>query len=141
MRRVGVIAGMMVAISACAGSGLVVTEARVGEPTGPNAALYFTASGGDDRLVGATTSVATAVEAHETSMGDDGTMTMRPVADLAVSVDSDLVLEPGGFHLMLIDVDRLEVGDTIEVALRWETAGDMTIEALVVSPADTAGDR
>jgi hypothetical protein len=85
--------------------------------------------------------VATAAEAHETAMGDDGTMTMRPVADLAVSVDSDLVLEPGGFHLMLIDVDRLEVGDTIEVALRWETAGDMTIEALVVSPADTAGDR
>jgi hypothetical protein len=86
------------------------------------------------------TDVAASVEIHESSMGDDGAMSMQPVDRLDLPADDDLVLEPGGYHLMLLDVDRLEVGDTVEVTLSWEQAGDMTIEAEVVAPGDTMGD-
>lgn len=114
----------------------------MGRPTGPNAALYLTAvgSGEADRLVAAVTGSAREVQMHETISGDDGTMGMRPARSLELPSDGALVLEPGGFHLMLMGVDRLDVGDTIEVTLTWEKAGEMTVSADVVDPAETMSD-
>lgn len=142
MRRSAVLAAVVaLAMAACGGGGesVEVSDARVGQPTGPNAALYFVAtSGGEaDRLVGASTDFATAVELHETTMGEDGTMGMQAVEGLDLPAGGDLVLEPGGYHLMLVEADRMEVGDTIEVTISWEQAGDMTIEAEVVEPGET----
>jgi copper(I)-binding protein len=119
-----------------------VSNARVGQPAGPNAALYFTATGGDgaDRLMGADTEAAAAVEMHETTQAEDGTMGMQAVDALDLPAGGSLVLEPGGFHLMLIGADGMNVGDTVEVILRWENAGEMSIEAEVVDPADTMSD-
>lgn len=132
----------MTVVVACGSGDVRVSDVRVGQPTGPNAALYFSATAGSepDRLIGAETNSANAVEIHETTTGDDGTMSMRPVDGLDVDGDAPLVLEPGGFHLMLIDADRLEVGDFVEVTLNWEDAGEMTIEAEVVDPAETMSD-
>jgi copper(I)-binding protein len=115
---------------------------RIGQPTGPNAALYFHADGYGtaDRLVAVTTDVASRVEIHETTMNDDGTMGMSPIDGLDLPADGELVLEPGGYHIMLIDVDRLEVGEMVEVVLDWEHAGAQSIEAEVVAPEDTMGD-
>jgi copper(I)-binding protein len=133
---------LSVALTACGGSdsGLEVTDARIGEPTGPNAALYLTITDNadvGDVLEGATTDVAESVELHETIENDDGTMGMQPVdAQLEVGPGGTESLEPGGLHLMLIDVDRLEVGDTVTVTLRWQNAGDMDVEAEVVEPQD-----
>jgi copper(I)-binding protein len=42
---------------------------------------------------------------------------------------------------MLVDVDQLEVGDTVRVTLTWEVAGEMTVEAEVVDPSDTMGEE
>jgi periplasmic copper chaperone A len=119
-----------------------VTDARIGEPTGPNAALYFTASGygTDDSLVAAQTRVATSVEIHETKLADDGTMSMQSVDTLDLPASGELVLEPGGYHLMLVGVDTLAVGEKVDVLLTWEKAGKQTIQAEVVAPADTSGD-
>lgn len=118
---------------------LVVSEARVGAPTGPNAALYFTVvnHGESDRLVGASSDVAERVEIHETTMDDDGTMGMAAVAGIDVATDGTVVFEPGGLHVMLLGVDRLTEGETVDVTLHWEVAGDMEIAAEVVSPAET----
>lgn len=144
MRRVVLLAVVTVLLAACGGddvSGIAVGEARIGQPTGPNAALYFTAtndSDGADALVGAATDAASSVELHETTMGDDGSMGMQALdAPLEVAAGGTLLFEPGGFHLMLIQADRMEIGDTIEVTLTWENAGKMTIEAEVVDPGDT----
>ena len=135
------IALLALVVSACGGGSDApeVTDARVGQPTGPNAALYFTAQGygTDDALISASTDVAASVELHETVMGDDQTTSMRPVTSYPLPADGELVLEPGGLHIMFIDVDRLEVGSTVEVTLDWENAGEMRITAEVVSPADT----
>lgn len=142
-----VVAAVALLAAACGGEssgGLVVDDARIGQPTGPNAALYFVVNNDQDaadRLIGASTDAASAVELHETTMSDDGTMGMQPVDGLDVPADGTLTLEPGGLHLMLIDADRMDVGATVMVTLEWETAGDMTIEAEVVDPADAMGDH
>lgn len=128
-------------VVACqSGNGSVtVVDVRIGQPTGPNAALYLTAAsyGQEDRLIGATTDVARAVQLHESTVGDDGNSGMRPVEAHVLPEEGDLVLEPGGPHLMLVEVQRLEVGDVVEVELIWEHAGETTVEALVVDPGDT----
>ena len=120
---------------------VTVADVRIGQPTGPNAALYLTASaqGQGDRLMGAETDVARAVEIHESTADDDGTVSMRPIDDVEIPPEGALVLEPGGLHLMLVDVERLELGDVVEVTLVWETAGEMTVDAQVVDPGDTVG--
>ena len=139
-----VVALIALLVAACDGSGggPAITDVRLGQPTGPNAALYLTATGGGeaDLLIGATTEVASAVEIHQTMMSDGGTMSMQPVESLELPADGRLVLEPGGYHMMLVDVERLAVGDVIEVTLQWETAGNQTIEAEVVAPGDTVDD-
>jgi hypothetical protein len=134
---------LLLALIACGGDGGPglpgISDARIGTPTGPNAALYFTASsdGSADRLIGAGTEAAAAVELHETTLGEDGIVGMRPIAGLALPSDGELILEPGGYHLMLVGVADLELGDTVEITLTWEEAGAMTLEAEVVDPADT----
>ncbi|HEX6302292.1 MAG TPA: copper chaperone PCu(A)C [Acidimicrobiia bacterium] len=47
-----------------------------------------------------------------------------------------LVLESGGYHMMLIDVERLRPGDEVDVTLVWENGGEGTIAAEVIDPAD-----
>lgn len=141
LARMLVIGVLTVASCGSPTEGIVVSEARIGAPTGPHAALYFTAvnEGEADRLLGAATDVAASAELHETTMGADGTVGMRPVESLELPQDGTLVLEPGGLHVMLLDVDRLEEGDTVPVTLNWERAGEMTVDARVVAPGDTMG--
>lgn len=134
-----------IVIGACGGPGgdLIVADARIGAPTGPNAALYFTVenqSDSADALEAAGSAVAASVVIHETIAGDDGTMGMRPVdGPLEVLPGERLIFEPGGLHLMLVDVDRLEAGDQVEVTLTWQNAGERSIEAEVVAPQDVGG--
>lgn len=141
IRRTSLLAGAFALVPVVAGCSssppIEVTEARIGRPTGPNAALYLTVtSGGDeDSLVAASTEVADRVELHESSMSADGTMTMQPVDSFPVS--GSLVLEPGGLHLMLVEVERLEVGDTVDVQLDFADAGTVDVTAEVVAPAAT----
>ena len=65
---------------------------------------------------------------------------MRPVDGLDLPADDRLVLEPGGHHLMLVDVERVETRDEIDVTLIWENAGEWTIPVDVVAPADRIRD-
>jgi periplasmic copper chaperone A len=135
------IALLVVACAARSGT-ITVTDARVGLPSGPNAALYLTASSGGeaDRLLGAETSEAASIEIHETVQGGDGTMGMRPVEGLDLPGSGTLLLQPGGSHLMLVDVSPLEIGESIDVTLVWEQAGTIDIEAEVVAPAEIMSD-
>lgn len=131
-------------LAACGSDGTMpaISDARIGQPTGPNAALYFTATGYgvDDELVSVETHIAPSTELHETVMEDGGTMSMQALPAIPLPASGDLILEPGGFHVMLIDVDPLEVGSTVKLMLTWEKAGAQTIEAEVVEPSETMGE-
>jgi copper(I)-binding protein len=129
---------MFALLSACDSAGAPeILDARIGAPAGPHAALYFTAIGGDedDRLLGARSTVASELQIHETTTDADGTVAMEAVDGLDLPAGGTLVLSPGGYHMMLIDVERIGPGDEVDVTLVWENAGEWTMPAEVVDPS------
>jgi copper(I)-binding protein len=85
-----------------------------------------------DALIGATSPAAATVEIHETTAGASGMTGMQPVDALELPAGATVTLEPGGYHLMLIDLTAdLEVGQEIELTLDFETAPDLTVTAEV----------
>jgi copper(I)-binding protein len=83
-----------------------------------------------DALVGATTAVADMVEIHRTTTMS-GMTGMEPVEAIHVPAGGTVTLEPGGFHLMLMGVDDLTPGDTVELELTFEKAGKVVVTAEV----------
>ena len=118
-------------------------------------AVYVTlTSNAYDKLVAAKVdaSVTGTVELHETVMAEDetemtgmgsdttemggGEMSMRPVEFIELPAGVAVSLEPGGYHIMLLDlVAPLELGSTIQVTLVFEVAGEMTIDVPVLDEA------
>lgn len=112
-------------------------------------AVYLRIANGtdaDDALVGVEidASVAAGAELHETvaampsdsgmGMAPSGApmMEMREVDEIAVPAGSTTSLEPGGYHIMLIDlVEPLTIGDQVEVRLVFERAGEVDVTAEV----------
>jgi periplasmic copper chaperone A len=72
----------------------------------------------------------------ETTMpGGTGMMTMQEVERIDIPAGATVRLEPGGFHIMLLDVQQtLEPGDTVEVTLVFESAGEVVVTAEVREP-------
>lgn len=59
-------------------------------------------------------------------------MQMQPVEDISVPAGETVSLEPGGLHLMMLDLaEPLEVGTTIELTLTFEQAGEVVVTAEV----------
>lgn len=95
----------------------------------------------DDVLVRASSPAADVVELHQSAMADDGTMAMTPVEVIPIPAGGAAVLEPGGYHLMLIGlIEPLEAGGTIDVTLEFAQASPRTVSALVqpIGPLDAA---
>jgi periplasmic copper chaperone A len=68
----------------------------------------------------------------DTSMGDAPMMQMQPVEEISVPAGETVTLEPGGLHIMMLDLAApLEVGTTIEITLTFEQAGDVVVTAEV----------
>ena len=95
---------------------------------------FLTLRGGavDLKLVAVSTPAAETSEIH-THMHVDGKMAMRKVDALTVPADGELVLRPGGDHLMFFGViDGLVLGETVPVTLTFEQPGgerfDVTTE-------------
>ncbi|HEX7094444.1 MAG TPA: copper chaperone PCu(A)C [Acidimicrobiales bacterium] len=67
--------------------------------------------------------------------GGSGAMTMREVQAIEVPAGAEVVLAPGGYHVMLMElVEPLEVGDQVELTLTFEQAGQLTLTADVRQP-------
>ena len=86
---------------------------------------------GADRLIGVETDVANAVELHR-SILEDGIMRMRRIDALEIPARGEVVLEPGGYHVMLIDLKApLAAGDAVPLTLRFERTGEVEVRAIV----------
>jgi len=71
----------------------------------------------DLAILGADSSVAESVELHSNSMAD-GKMKMRRIDQIELAANSEVALQPGGLHIMLIGLRRpLVEGETIELTL------------------------
>lgn len=83
----------------------------------------------DDRLVSAASDVADKVELHTHIEDANGIMQMVEVEEgFAVPAGGTHVLQRGGDHVMFLGLTRaLNHGDSVEVTLTFEKAGDVTV--------------
>jgi copper(I)-binding protein len=111
-------------------------------PAGDVSALYFTVTNdgdADDALVGAHVDIAGAAQLHETVTENNQSM-MRPVERIDVPAGGEAVLEPGGYHVMLMDLkEELREGERTKVVLEFEKAGSVTLEVPVLPFSSEAG--
>lgn len=103
-----------------------VTDAWVratmpGQPVG--GAYMQIRSDADARLIGVSSSVVPRVEVHEMTMDDD-MMRMREVKAIDLPKGKTVSLEPGGFHIMLMNLKKpIAAGDSIPLTLVIESDG------------------
>ena len=131
--------------------------ARTSPSSATNGAAYMTLrSNVDNALTGVSvpSSVAGTAQMHETvdasmtttsegsmgstesTMAGGGEMAMQEVETIDLPAGKDVVLEPGGYHIMLMELaSPLEAGTTIPVALSFAGSPDLTID---VEVRDTA---
>jgi periplasmic copper chaperone A len=148
------VAALMMGVAACgddsdSGSGTEgVTISGMWARTSPmmataGAAYMLIESGEGDTLTAASVdpSIAAKVEIHETRLVEtettammngtapaDGAMEMVPIDELDIPAGGSVSLEPGGYHIMLLDLPApLELGSEVELTLSFETAGDITL--------------
>jgi copper(I)-binding protein len=92
---------------------------------------------GADRLVGAETDAALAIEIHRTVIEDDGRAYMRLLDDVVIPAGETVRFRPGGLHLMVVVPDeRVSVGGTFRITLRFERSAPVTLDVEVVSLLD-----
>ncbi len=104
-----------------------------GQPTG-GGYLTLENKGGDDRLLSATAGVSGAVELHSMSMDGD-VMRMRQVDAIALPAGQTVELKPGGLHIMFVGLKApLKAGDRFPMKLKFEKAGEVTVEVTVLPP-------
>ena len=137
--------GLSLAVGAASAAAAppIVTGAwiRATPPGAVTAAAYLTiaSAGSADRLVGATTPAAGTVEIH-TTVSEAGSQHMMRAAELALPAGGSVRLEPGGQHLMLIDLKTPMVpGTKVALSLRFAEAGTVEIDVPVVDARAQAG--
>ena len=97
--------------------------------------LEFSAAAGSsgDKLIGASSPAAARIEIHTHEMAG-GVMKMRKVDAVGVAAGQSHKLQPGGDHLMLFDLKApLKEGDILPLTLKFENAGEVTVDAGVQS--------
>lgn len=129
--------------------GIVVSGAVMPTPARKDlGAVYLTVENmgaADDALIGASTPMGAMVELHVTEQ-QGGTASMHPVDELPVPAGGQLLLRPGGAHLMVMGLsERVQPGDVLVLELSFREAGRVPTVVSVVPydqlppPAGEAG--
>lgn len=93
------------------------------------------------RLVGITTPLAARAEVHRTVKAGN-VMRMEQVERLDVPPGGRVVFEPGGLHIMLLDLRQpLVKGGTLPMTLRFSGGGSIDVSVPIFSPGAQGPDR
>lgn len=128
-----------------AGDEIKVTDAWVREvpPASTVTAVYLkieNKGGKADKLTGVSSDIAGKAQIHTTSVDEKGIAKMEMQKELEIPAGETVVLEPGGTHIMLIDLKEPVMGkDEIELDLIFENAGVVEVEAHVTGLGDNHG--
>jgi len=146
--RLTLVIALLTFLTACGGGapasgGIRVTDAwiRITSPDQPAAGYFLisNASSDADALMAVSSPAFDSVQLHETTVmsadpGDPGSgmMGMQPVSEIPVPASGSVSLEPGGYHLMLMQpTSTISVGDTVELTLTFRGADPITVSAAV----------
>lgn len=84
-----------------------------------------------DRLLGIDVPGGGHAQMHSSEMRD-GIMRMRPTDAPSIPAGGELVLQPGGMHVMLTDLPApLIKGESLRLILRFERMGPVLVEAAI----------
>lgn len=93
-----------------------------------------------DKLTGVSSDIAGKAQIHTTSVDDKGVAKMEMQKEIEIPAGETVVLEPGGTHIMLIDLKEPVMGkDEVELDLTFENAGEVEVEARVMGLGDGNG--
>ena len=118
--------------------GITLSDARIQLPlvSGRPAAAYFTvsqANGAPRKVVGVAVEMAGRAEMHETRGG-----TMAPVSEVEVGPGKTIKFAPGGYHVMLFDLDpKLRFTKDAELTVTFDGGDKASARAAVTTMADT----
>jgi len=102
-------------------------------PNGLGAAYMVLTVPEADELVAASVdpSIAGTVEVHEVVM-QDGMMRMQEVAGIPLPAGEPVALEPGGYHIMLLEMPAvLDPGTEVELVLTFASGTELPVTATV----------
>ncbi|MGE5338917.1 MAG: copper chaperone PCu(A)C [Gemmatimonadota bacterium] len=124
MRRKGwlLLAAAWIAAPALAQVDVTGAWARATVPGQMGTGAFMTLTSKDGaRVIGVATPVAGVAEIHEMKL-EGGVMRMRAIDALDLPAGKPVELKPGGYHVMLLDLNRaLKPGERIPLSLRVET--------------------
>lgn len=109
-------------------------------PSGSGGAFMAITNSGneDDSLVGVSSPSANKAMLH-TTKEVDGVMKMRKVDAVPVPAGKTTMLQHGGEHVMLFGVPKgLKPGDSIDLVLVFDKAGEVPVTAMVQAPGMAA---
>ncbi len=108
--------------------------ARPGVKKG-NSAVYMIIRNNDtlqDTLFNVTSDIAKKVEIHMTMKHRGGRMSMHKVDYIVIPPNGEFKMEPGGYHIMLINLNKpLRGGNKINLTLYFKRAGNIEVTAEV----------
>ena len=136
MRRfaLAALSATMIASVAHAASGIEVKDAwaRATVPGQTVGGIYLQIrSSTPARVVRVTSPDAKSAEIHEMKM-QGGVMTMRQLGALELPAGETVKLEPGGYHIMLLDIRKpLKSGEHVRLTLVVERKGKETLVPVV----------
>ena len=117
--------------------GITLSDARIQLPlvSGRPAAAYFTisqANGAPRKVTGVAVEMAGRAEMHETKGG-----TMAPVSEVEIGPGKTVKFSPGGYHVMLFDLDpKLRFAKDAQLTVSFEDGAKATARASVTTMQD-----
>ena len=94
---------------------------------GQTSAAYLSISNGTaskDSIVSISSNMARKAEIHESYKGENGIIGMRPAPEQVIPPGEDLYLQPGGLHIMLMELTRnLTVEDSVKLSIEFKNVG------------------
>ena len=118
--------------------GITLSDARIQLPlvSGRPGAAYFTvsqANGAPRKIVAVAVEMAARAEMHETKGG-----TMAPVSQVPVGAGKTVKFAPGGYHVMLFDLDpKLRFAKDAELTVTFDGGDKASARAPVTTMQET----
>ncbi|MGL4978018.1 MAG: copper chaperone PCu(A)C [Plesiomonas sp.] len=91
----------------------------------------FNPESDERQLVSVSSPLADKTEMHQSSTNAQGVMSMQAVAQIAIPAKGTMILQPGGLHIMLLNLHQaLPEGTTVPLTLTFDNGQQINIDAM-----------